>query len=127
MSHKHIPAGYFNAGEKLWFWCGVALLGLLMSVTGLLMDFVNFGQTRYLLQLADYLHIAGATLYIVAAMGHIYIGTIGTPGAYEAMRHGTVDEEWAKAHHELWYEEIKAGGTPPSNTPPPRGAQQRPG
>ena len=126
VSHKHIPAGYFNAGEKLWFWCGVALLGLLMSVTGLVMDFVNFGQTRYLLQIADYLHIAGATLYIVAAMAHIYIGTIGTPGAYEAMRHGTVDEEWAKVHHELWYEEIKAGGAPPSHTPP-RGAQERPG
>ncbi len=130
VSHKHIPAGYFNAGEKLWFWCGVTLLGLLMSVTGLIMDFVGLGQTRYLLQIADYLHIAGATLFIVAAMGHIYIGTIGTPGAYQAMRSGTVDEEWAKAHHELWYEEVK-GGVPPTGAPPrpapPPGAQQRPG
>jgi formate dehydrogenase subunit gamma len=115
VSKKHIPAGYFNAGEKLWFWAGVVLLGMLMSATGLVLDFVNFGQTRYIQQLANYLHLAGATLYMVAAMGHIYIGTIGTPGAYEAMRHGTVDAEWAKAHHELWYDEL-THTTPP--TPP---------
>jgi formate dehydrogenase subunit gamma len=49
-------------------------------------------------------------------MGHIYIGTLGTPGAYHAMRHGTVDEEWAREHHELWYNEIAGGGY---DTPPP--------
>ncbi|MDL2357198.1 MAG: formate dehydrogenase subunit gamma [Pseudomonadota bacterium] len=113
VSHKHIPADYFNAGEKIWFWGGVVLLGLVMSVTGLVLDFVNFGQTRYLLQIADYLHLGGATLYMVGAMGHIYLGTIGTPGAYEAMRHGTVDANWAKAHHELWYDEV-THITPPS-------------
>jgi formate dehydrogenase subunit gamma len=125
VSHRHIPAGYFNAGEKLWFWGGVTLLGLLMSATGLVLDFVNFGQTRYLLQLADYLHIAGATLYIAAAMGHIYIGTLGTPGAYHAMRYGTVDEEWARAHHEYWYDAVRAGGHP--DAPLPHGAAPRPG
>jgi formate dehydrogenase subunit gamma len=120
VSHKEIPAGYFNAGEKLWFWGGVVLLGLIMSVTGLILDFVNFGQTRYILQIADYLHLAGATLYIVAAMGHIYIGTLGTPGAYEAMRQGTVDANWAKVHHELWYDEVTH-----TTTPPPPGPHRR--
>lgn len=111
-SHKHVPAGYFNAGEKLWFWGGVVLLGLLMSISGLILDFVNFGQTRYILQLANYLHLGAGTLYMVAAMGHIFIGTLGTPGAYEAMRHGTVDEAWAEAHHSLWYEERRAQPRP---------------
>jgi formate dehydrogenase subunit gamma len=118
ITHKHIPADFFNAGEKLWFWFGVTLLGLLMSVTGLILDFVTFGQTRYILQMADFLHIAGATLYIVAAMGHIYIGTLGTPGAYQAMRHGTVDEEWARAHHEIWYQQVRAGTAPPDGPRP---------
>jgi len=116
-SHQHVPAGYFNAGEKAWFWGGVTLLGLLMSATGLLLDFVNFGQTRYILQMANYLHIAGATLYIAASMGHIYIGTLGTPGAYQAMRHGMVDEEWARTHHELWYNEVMHN--PPALDAPP--------
>lgn len=125
ISHKHVPAGYFNAGEKVWFWGGVTVLGLVMSVTGLVLDFVTFGQTRYLLQLADYLHIGGATLYIVGAMGHIYIGTLGTPGAYEAMREGSVDAEWAKAHHRLWYDDFKSGKQPDGARPAvvPPGAQ----
>lgn len=106
ITHEHVPAGYFNAGEKIWFWAGVTLLGLAVSITGLVLEFVNFGQTRYVIQWANYLHIASATLYIAAAMGHTYIGTLGTPGAYEAMRHGMVDEEWARSHHRLWYEEV---------------------
>jgi formate dehydrogenase subunit gamma len=126
IGHGHVPAGFFNAGEKSWFWLGVTLLGLVMSVSGLLLDFIGFGQTRYVLQVANYLHLAGATLYIAAAMGHIYIGTWGTPGTYHGMRHGDVTEDWARAHHAVWYEEAKAGvapGTysdhvPPDQTPP---------
>lgn len=122
LSHQHIPTGFFNAGEKAWFWFGVTLLGILMSVTGLVLDFVNFNQTRYVLQVASILHIVGATLYIVASMGHIYMGTVGTPGAYHAMRYGDVDEEWAKAHHEIWYDDLKHGAAPAGarpETPPP--------
>ncbi|WP_426107596.1 formate dehydrogenase subunit gamma [Massilia sp. TSP1-1-2] len=106
-SKKHVPAEYFNAGEKLWFWCGLTLLGLLMSVTGLVLDFVVFDQTRYVLQVADVLHTGGAALYIAGALGHTYIGTVGVPGAYRAMRHGDVDEQWAKEHHSLWYRAAK--------------------
>lgn len=125
VSHKHVPAGFFNAGEKTWFWLGVTLLGLVMSITGLILDFVTFGQTRYVMQVANYLHIGGSALYIAAAMGHIYIGTWGTPGAYEAMRYGTVDEEWARAHHALWYEQVKNGTVSGASratgpVPPPR-------
>jgi formate dehydrogenase subunit gamma len=108
ITKQHVPAGYFNAGEKAWFWFGVAALGLVVSVTGLVLDFA-VGQTRYVMQVANVLHVVGATLYMVFSMGHAYIGTYGTPGAYEAMRHGTVDENWAKAHHELWYIETKTG------------------
>jgi len=109
VSHKHVPAGFFNAGEKTWFWGGVFLLGIVMSVTGLVLDFVTFGQTRYVLQVANVLHVAGAALYMAAAMGHIYIGTWGTPGAYQAMREGTVDAAWAEAHHAIWYEQVQNG------------------
>ena len=112
LSHEHVPAGFFNAGEKAWFWLGVTLLGLVMSISGLILDFIGFGQTRYVLQVANYLHLAGATFYIAAAMGHIYIGTWGTPGAYHAMRHGDVDEAWARSHHGVWYDEVKAGVPP---------------
>ena len=54
-----------------------------------------------------------------AMLGHIYIGTIGMEGAFEAMGAGTVDVNWAKEHHNLWLEEVRAGGQP-------RLAQQQP-
>ncbi len=127
VSHKHVPAGFFNAGEKAWFWLGVTLLGIVMSISGLILDFVTFGQTRWVLQLANYLHVAGAALYIAAAMGHIYIGTWGTPGAYQAMREGTVDENWAAAHHALWYEQVQNGtATDPAHRPHPDSTPGRP-
>ena len=113
LTHEHVPAGYFNAGEKLWFWGGVALLGLVVSASGLVLDFVNFGVTRYLAQWANYLHMAGAALYIAFSLGHIYLGTVGTPGAWDAMRHGTVDESWARSHHRIWYEQLRSGEAAP--------------
>jgi formate dehydrogenase subunit gamma len=47
-------------------------------------------------------------------LAHIYIGTIGMEGAFEAMGSGTVDVNWAKEHHQLWLEdeETKARQAP---------------
>ena len=49
---------------------------------------------------------------MLGAMGHIYMGTLGMAGAYDAMRTGYVDEEWAREHHAYWYNEVKAGRDP---------------
>jgi formate dehydrogenase subunit gamma len=34
------------------------------------------------------------------------------------MRDGYVDETWAKEHHELWYDDIKAGKIPAKRSTP---------
>jgi formate dehydrogenase subunit gamma len=47
-----------------------------------------------------------AIIWISFAFGHIYIGTIGTEGALQTMIRGRVSVEWARQHHDLWYEEI---------------------
>ncbi|UCE90002.1 MAG: ABC transporter permease subunit, partial [Pseudomonadota bacterium] len=107
---KHPHAGRTNGGEKLWFWI-IATLGLLgVCITGLIMDFPNFGQTRDTMQLANVIHSVCALVWIAVAMGHIYIGTLGSEGSFEGMARGEVSEEWMKQHHDLWYEEIKARG-----------------
>lgn len=105
----HAPAGRFNMGEKIWFWGGVTVLGLVVTGSGLVLDFPNMGWDRLTMQQAHIVHLAAALLFVVMSFGHIYIGSIGMEGALEAMRDGYVDETWAKAHHELWYEDIKSG------------------
>jgi formate dehydrogenase subunit gamma len=115
---SHVPSGRFNAGEKAWFWGGLTLLGIIMTVTGFILDFPNFQQTRGQMQLAWTWHAIAAVLFICGAMGHIYIGTLGMEGAYKAMRTGNVDEAWAKEHHEYWYDDVKSGKIPAKRSGP---------
>ncbi len=113
-SGEHVPSHRFNAGEKVWFWGGLATLGLVVGISGLVLDFPNFGQTRNTMQIANVVHMVGALMFMLGAFGHIYMGTVGVAGAYEAMRTGEVDETWAKEHHEYWYDDIKAGKIKPA-------------
>lgn len=110
--NKDVPSDKFNAGEKLWFWGGLLVCGVIVSASGLILDFPNFEQTRSTMQTANIVHLAVASLFMLAGLGHIYMGTIGMAGAYDAMRTGYVDEAWAKEHHEYWYNDIKAGKIP---------------
>lgn len=102
-------SGRFNAGEKAWFWGGVSLLGIVVAASGLVLDFPNFDQSRQVMQMANIVHLIGAVLFMTGAIGHIYMGTVGVSGALEAMKSGTVDEAWAKAHHRDWYETVRDG------------------
>jgi formate dehydrogenase subunit gamma len=105
----HVPSGRFNAGEKALFWILVVILSLVLVVTGYILNFPNFGQTRSTMQTANLIHMIAGLLGIAMACFHIYLGTIGMRGAYNAMRTGYVDETWAQEHHEYWYQEVKAG------------------
>ncbi|HSS28375.1 MAG TPA: formate dehydrogenase subunit gamma [Usitatibacter sp.] len=111
-NHTEVPSGKFNGGEKLWFWGGLVLLGAFVSVTGLILDFPNWNQGREAMQYANLIHAIAAVCFIAGSFLHVYIGTIGMEGAYQAMRRGHVDEEWAREHHLLWYEDVKAGRRP---------------
>jgi formate dehydrogenase subunit gamma len=109
VSGEHVPSGKFNAGEKVWFWIGVVILSLLVSASGLVLLFPNFDQVRAVMIEANLVHAVAAGAVMAASLGHIYLGSIGLEGAYEAMRNGYVDETWAKEHHEYWYNDIKSG------------------
>jgi formate dehydrogenase subunit gamma len=111
---KHASAGRFNAGEKMWFWGGVVVLGLIVSASGFVLDYLVPGieTTRGNMQIANVIHVIGAVLIAAASLGHIYMGTVGQEGAYEAMRTGYVDDTWAREHHDLWYDDIQAGRVP---------------
>jgi len=109
VSNEHVPSGRFNAGEKMYFWVGVIVLSLVVSASGLILDFPNFDQVREVMIQMHVVHSVAAGLVMAMSLGHIYLGTIGVEGAYKAMRFGYVDEAWAKEHHEYWYQDVKQG------------------
>jgi formate dehydrogenase subunit gamma len=122
VGHDHPPAYRFNAGQKMIYWI-VVLGGLAVAVTGYLLMFPFYVTNVHGMQLAQIVHGVVAVLFVAAMLGHIYIGTIGMEGAFEAMGTGNVDVNWAKEHHQLWLQEELARTGPnesqaqPSATP----------
>ena len=103
---SHPSSGRLNSGEKSWFWF-IATFGVACIVTGVILAFpIEWAQTRSTMQLSSVIHGVCALLWIGFWVGHAYIGTIGSEGSLEAMTTGYVDVNWAKQHHDRWYEEI---------------------
>jgi formate dehydrogenase subunit gamma len=107
---KHAPARRFNAGEKLVFW-GALGAGAAISMSGLLLLFPFYITDIFGMQIAQIVHGVVAVLFIALILGHIYIGTIGMEGAFEAMGTGEVDYNWAREHHDLWLRDEVAKGS----------------
>lgn len=110
----HASAGRYNGGEKLWYWAAM-LVGAVVVISGLILNFpqllpiLNLSSEQF--QQAQFLHAVGSIGLFVVSFGHIYMGTIAMEGAFEAMRTGECDSNWAKEHHDLWYEELQQEGT----------------
>jgi formate dehydrogenase subunit gamma len=109
IASKHAPARRFNAGEKLVFW-GVLGAGAAVSVSGFLLLFPFYLTNIAGMQIAQVVHSVIAVLFVALILGHIYIGTLGMEGAFEAMGTGAVDFNWAKEHHDLWLKDQLAKG-----------------
>ena len=109
---KHPPARRFNAGQKGIFWI-VVIGGALMSLSGwyLLFPYIPANVTE--LQFWTVIHAVIAMLFIAVMLAHIYIGSVGMEGAFDAMGTGEVDLNWAKEHHSLWVAEEQAKGHAP--------------
>lgn len=129
---SHPPARKFNAGQKIIFWV-VILLGVSISLSGLSLLFpfempmfaatfemlnalglpqaIGLGELRTALapheemQFAQLWHTIIAFVFMAIIIAHIYLGSIGMEGAYDAMGSGEVEKQWAKEHHSIWYEE----------------------
>ncbi|MCB2102457.1 MAG: formate dehydrogenase subunit gamma [Rhodobacterales bacterium] len=104
LAKGHVSSEKNNFGEKVWFWMAVGG-GLVLSTTGLAMEF-PWIPTIIQVQWANLLHATAAIGLVAVALGHIYIGTLGMEGALEGMTRGTVDENWAMEHHDLWAKQV---------------------
>ncbi len=122
-SDRHHPAAEkFNAGQKAIFWI-VVLGGASVSLSGIALlqpfSFPLFAKTFAILnviglglpdsltpmqemQLAQLWHAVVSLGLIVVIFAHIYIGSVGMEGAFQAMGSGRVDAAWARQHHSLW-------------------------
>jgi len=101
----HPPAYRFNAGQKMIYWI-VVIGGAAVAITGYILMFPFYGDmTVSGMQTAQVVHSVVSMLFIAAMLAHIYIGSIGMEGAFEAMGTGEVDVNWAREHHSLWLDE----------------------
>jgi formate dehydrogenase subunit gamma len=118
--NKHPPAYRFNAGQKMIYWI-VVIGGAAMAITGYIMMFPFYATDIAGMQTAQMIHGVVGVLFVAAMLAHIYIGTIGMEGAFEAMGTGTVDVNWAKEHHSLWLEQEQARTGPAQSQRQPMG------
>ncbi len=105
LTKEHIPAEKFNAGQKLIYW-GAVLGGLVMAITGVLMMLPISSLGVNGMQWVQGIHTVVAGLMVALIIGHIYLGTWGVAGSFDAMARGDVDLHWARTHHPLWIERI---------------------
>jgi formate dehydrogenase subunit gamma len=100
----HVPAWRFNAGQKMIFW-SVVLGGAALSVTGIFLLFPELNASFTGWQWMQTIHGIVSAIMIAIILAHIYIGSLGMEGAFDAMGSGEVDLNWAREHHKLWVED----------------------
>ncbi len=103
---KHLPAGRYNGGQKIWFLVNV-LAGIVVCVTGVLLLLPGIFENRGLFQFNLIVHAVVALVWLGVSFAHIYMATIGAPGSVDITTKGHVSAEWAQLHRPLWYDEIK--------------------
>jgi len=143
----HPPAKKFNAGQKIIFWL-VVLGGVSVTLSGVALllpfEFAMFAKTFMAInsvlgtdlptnlsameemQLSQLWHTIVSLFLTAVIIAHIYIGTIGMEGGFEAMGSGKVDYNWAKEHHSLWVEELESERPEKPQQPAPSGVRQQP-
>ena len=116
--NTHPPAGRFNAGQKLIFW-SVVLGGGALAASGIFLLFPFVFADVNGMQTAQVIHAIVGSLLVAIMIAHIYIGSLGMEGAFDAMESGTVDLNWAKQHHSAWVEKKGDAGAPPERAATP--------
>ena len=96
--------GFFNGGQKIYFWA-IVLSGVLFLITGILLWFDDIFP-RWLVAVSYVIHDLAALLMLAGFIIHIYEGTAAAPGTFRSMINGTVSERWAWTHHPGWYQAV---------------------
>jgi len=105
-THRPEPeeVGFFNGGQKLYFWL-IVVSAVLFLITGLLMWFDDV-TGRWVVAVSYVVHDIAALIMLAGFIVHIYEGTAAQPGTFRSMTNGTVTEKWAWTHHPAWYRTV---------------------
>ena len=102
---RELPeTGFFNGGQKLYFWL-IVISTVIFLITGFLLWFDHV-VPRWLVAVSYILHDLAALLMLAGFIIHIYEGTAAQPGTFHSMVDGTVTKDWAHTHHPAWYAEV---------------------
>ncbi|MDQ1257728.1 MAG: formate dehydrogenase subunit gamma [Candidatus Hydrogenedentes bacterium] len=99
--HKHLPAGRFNAGQKVFLWV-IALLVLVVLFSGIGRMYPVFGPLGQ--EILYQVHRYSTLIMMIAVMSHVYLGSFANPGTLGVVVWGRVTPDWAKKHHPVWWE-----------------------
>ncbi len=103
-----MPAGRFNAGQKMFYWY-TAVFGIIMSVTGVMLVFKDSFELSTICLTSTVHNLIGFFL-IAGVLAHAYLGTVANPGTWRVLVDGSVTREWARHHHPNWYQALLSAG-----------------
>ena len=116
---KPIPAGKFNAGQKMWYWIAT-LGGMVIVITGVAMFFLDYnigmiismtGLSQIdLLCVMAILHNVVGFLVVALFITHVYMSMFAIKGAVHSILNGHMEEEEVKTLHSSWYKTLKEQG-----------------
>jgi formate dehydrogenase subunit gamma len=96
--------GFFNGGQKLYFWA-IVISAILFLITGLLLWFDHL-TPRWVVAVSYVVHDIAALVMLGGFIIHVYEGTAHQPGTFRSMIDGTVTRRWAWTHHPGWYRTV---------------------
>ena len=100
---RPIPAGKFNAGQKMWFWvCTIGGFVMIISGAYMFFQFADIDTLRLMALIHNVLGFAVIALLIT----HIYMAVFAIEGALNAIIDGHMGEEELAILHTHYYEEI---------------------
>jgi formate dehydrogenase subunit gamma len=97
--------GFFNGGQKLYFWT-IVLSAVLFLISGILIWLVEVTH-RWVVAVSYVVHDIAALIMLAGFIIHVYEGTAAQPGTFRSMIDGTVSRAWAWTHHPAWYREVR--------------------
>ncbi len=112
---KPVPAGKFNAGQKMWFWvCTIGGVAMIFTGATLYVQDLNlavltmFGLTKIeMLRLCIIVHNVVGLAMIALFFTHLYMSIFAIKGAIVSMINGYKEEEEIEILHSSYYKELE--------------------